>query len=340
MSESVSVIIPTHNRAHLVPRAVESALAAMRDGDELIVIDDGSTDATEDVLARFADRIRYVRTPNRGAGPARNHGLDLARHPLIAFLDSDDEWTRDSLELKRALLAERPDLGFCFSDFSHRDEDGRTTPFYLVNWHHDERSWDDILSRGVVYSAIVPGVSASFSVHIGDMYPLLLQQPYVPAWTSLVRRAIAGDAFRFAEDLRTAEDWLCFGRIARRGPAAYMRCETAINHGHSGARLTSSAGIIGYLDAHLELARRVWGEDVEFQRAQGALYRQVTNSIRIRRSRWYLGRGMTEHARADLAAVGAAAPRSLRLLATLPGPMLSAAGGVRRRARAALGRAE
>jgi glycosyltransferase involved in cell wall biosynthesis len=330
--EPVSVIIPTYNRAHLVPRAVLSVLAAIRPGDEIIVVDDGSTDHTAEALAPFAARIRYIRSDNRGAGAARNLGIRAAQHPLVAFLDSDDEWMPDALDLKRAVLDARPDLVFCFTDFTNRDEKGGIHHKYLVNWTHDTRAWSEILGPGVPFTSLgeLPPDRFDFTVHIGDMYPLLLRHPYVPAWTSLVRRSLAGDAFVFEEDLITAEDWACYGRIARRGPAAFLDCETAWNHGHRGSRLTGTAGLIGYLNCHLCLAERIYGRDQEFLTDHGPEYREVVRSIRIRRAKWLLSRGRTNEARVDLAAVGAGAPRSLKLMAGLPSPLLSAAGNARR----------
>src|SRR5262245_3320321 len=125
---SVSVLIPTYNRAHLVARSVESALAAMLPDDELIVADDGSTDNTEQVLAPYAGRIRLLRLPHGGAGVTRNAAIGVATRPLVAFLDSDDEWDSDKLVLQRALMDARPDVLFCFSDFRVRETDGRILP--------------------------------------------------------------------------------------------------------------------------------------------------------------------------------------------------------------------
>src|SRR5262245_2294166 len=100
----VSVVIQTYNRAHLVARAVENALQATQAGDEVIVVDDGSTDNTAAVLAPYRDRIVYHHTTNGGAGRARNIGVHLARHPLVAFLDSDDEWMPAKMYLQRSLM--------------------------------------------------------------------------------------------------------------------------------------------------------------------------------------------------------------------------------------------
>ena len=117
MSLSVSIVIPTYNRAHLVSRAVNSALQQCAPGDEVIVVDDGSTDSTGIVLAEFGERIRYIRKENGGAGAARNRGIREARNPLVAFLDSDDEWMPGKIELQRQFMQARPDVLFCFSDF-------------------------------------------------------------------------------------------------------------------------------------------------------------------------------------------------------------------------------
>lgn len=103
-----SIVIPTHNRAEQVRRAIESCLAQTFAGFEVIVVDDGSNDGTDDVVASIADpRVRYLKQANAGAGAARNHGADAARGEFLAFLDSDDEFLPGKLaaferELARA----------------------------------------------------------------------------------------------------------------------------------------------------------------------------------------------------------------------------------------------
>ncbi len=107
-SPQVSVVIPTYNRARLVARAIRSALAQTFDDFEVIVVDDGSTDDTERVVAGFDDpRVRYVpHSANGGEAAARNTGVAAARGIYIAFLDSDDEWFPDKLhEQMRAFPA-------------------------------------------------------------------------------------------------------------------------------------------------------------------------------------------------------------------------------------------
>ncbi len=112
----VSVIIPTHNRKALLARAMESVLGQKDVEIELIVVDDASTDGTEELFAGNADpRVRYERfAQNRGACAARNRGIELARGEYIAFQDSDDIWSADKCARQMQVLREQgADVVFC-----------------------------------------------------------------------------------------------------------------------------------------------------------------------------------------------------------------------------------
>jgi glycosyltransferase involved in cell wall biosynthesis len=110
----ISVVVPTYNRARTLPRALLSVLNQGYRNLELIVVDDGSKDDTDAVMATFTDpRIRYVKMErNQGASAARNHGLRLAQGDFIAFQDSDDEWLAGKLErqVEAALRAGTADV--------------------------------------------------------------------------------------------------------------------------------------------------------------------------------------------------------------------------------------
>jgi glycosyltransferase involved in cell wall biosynthesis len=107
----VSVVIPTYNRAHLVGRAIRSVLQQTHQRLEILVVDDASSDGTEEIVRGFRDdRIRYLRhDSNRGGSAARNTGIRAATGEYLAFLDSDDEWLPDKLRKQLALFATTAD---------------------------------------------------------------------------------------------------------------------------------------------------------------------------------------------------------------------------------------
>ncbi len=114
MATLVSVVIPTYNRADLVGEAIESALGQTYSAREVIVVDDGSTDGTSAVLARYGDAIRTVRTAHRGCAAARNTGIGLARGAYLAFVDSDDVAPSDKLAIQVPVLEANPEAGFAY----------------------------------------------------------------------------------------------------------------------------------------------------------------------------------------------------------------------------------
>ncbi len=109
----VSVIVPTYNRAQMLVEAVSSVLQQSYGNIELIVVDDGSTDETKSALAPHRERIRYVYQENRGPSAARNAGISLATGSLIAFLDSDDLWEPEKLEVQVGYLRDFPETRIC-----------------------------------------------------------------------------------------------------------------------------------------------------------------------------------------------------------------------------------
>lgn len=111
----VSVIIPTYNRADTIERSIRSVLDQTYYNLEVIVIDDGSTDSTAEVVAEINDdRIRYYGLDkNYGACTARNIGIDYSHGEYIAFQDSDDEWMNDKIEKQIALLESKPEIDVC-----------------------------------------------------------------------------------------------------------------------------------------------------------------------------------------------------------------------------------
>jgi glycosyltransferase involved in cell wall biosynthesis len=114
----VSTVIPAYNAERTIAETVESALAQGFGSHEILVVNDGSTDSTADILAKYQGAIRVVDQPNRGASAARNAGVSQARGKYVAFLDADDLWLQGKLETMVAALEERPSSVLAFSEYS------------------------------------------------------------------------------------------------------------------------------------------------------------------------------------------------------------------------------
>lgn len=129
------MLLPVFNGARFVAEAIESVLAQSWERREVIVVDDGSTDATATVIAGFGDRVRSLRRANGGPAAARNSGLRLARGELIAWIDHDDLWPRDRLEVQVRYLVEHPAVDVVLGLQEVRVEDGVEPP----QWARAER---------------------------------------------------------------------------------------------------------------------------------------------------------------------------------------------------------
>jgi glycosyltransferase involved in cell wall biosynthesis len=141
MNPRVSVVIPTYDRAAKVQSAIESVLAQTISGLEVIVVDDGSSDDTGQILGEtYGDRIRYYAQANQGVSVARNKGIAEARGEWIAFLDSDDLWEKDKLEWQfKALEQFGPRCGACYTDVRFFNHPETQTMFQLAheNYRHE-----------------------------------------------------------------------------------------------------------------------------------------------------------------------------------------------------------
>jgi O-antigen biosynthesis protein len=184
----VSVIVPTFNRADVLPRAVRSVLAQTWTDFELLIVDDGSTDDTQEVVTRLEDaRLRYVRlSTNGGVAAARNRGLRGARGDFIAFLDSDDEWLPGKLAAQLAVFdAAPPEVGLVYTGVECVLPDGR-------------RRVDMPEERGDVYREML----GRNVIHGGGS-------------NVLMRRNVVATVGFFDEGLRAIEDYEYWLRVAR-----------------------------------------------------------------------------------------------------------------------------
>jgi glycosyltransferase involved in cell wall biosynthesis len=116
MSLPISVVVPSYNRAHTLERALRSVMAQRATPAEVILVDDGSTDDTRQLLAQRYPQVRYRYQPRTGVSQARNLGIGMARSPWIALLDSDDAWLPDKLPTQWRALQQAPEARICHTE--------------------------------------------------------------------------------------------------------------------------------------------------------------------------------------------------------------------------------
>ena len=116
IQNSISVIIPVYNRYNLIDRAIKSVLEQTRRPDEIIVIDDGSTDGTDKIIINSYPDIILLKQKNRGVSYARNNGIKNAKGTWITLLDSDDEWLPEKLEKQLMTLQDNSSSQICHTD--------------------------------------------------------------------------------------------------------------------------------------------------------------------------------------------------------------------------------
>ncbi len=182
----VSAVVPAYNRAATLPEALDSALAQEGVPFEVVVVDDGSTDATPEVLARYGDRIRVHRQANAGQSAAVNRGVEMARGDLVALLDSDDAWLPGKLARQVPMLDSDASAGMLYAAVDFMDAEGRAVP--------DPRPPRKTPSGGILGA--------------------LLEGNFIRTPTVLLRRALFLEAGGYDPDLRCVNDWDLWLRIA------------------------------------------------------------------------------------------------------------------------------
>ena len=208
----VSVVIPTFNRARVLPRAMESVLSQTLTDLELVIVDDGSTDETPRLVASVPDpRVRYLRLDhNRGIGAARSEGVQQSRADLIAFLDSDDRWTRGKLAEVVQVFALHPGVDLVFSDY----ED--------INARRNTRDHGFEQAAEVLRTLRVAPLEAGWWT-IEDGVPEGLARSNFVGTASVVtlRRTVFDQAGNFRTDLSGPEDLEFLWRAAVKGGARF-----------------------------------------------------------------------------------------------------------------------
>ena len=188
----VSVVIPTYDRIETLPRSLDSVIKQTFSDWELIVVDDGSTDGTDEMVLRDYPAVRLHRQENAGVSAARNAGVALTAGEWIAFLDSDDAWLPEKLEWQLSALANEPELRL-----SHTDE------IWIRNGKRVNQPKEYAKSGGSIYRRCLPLCCVCPS-------------------SVLLRRDLFDEIGGFDETLAVCEDYDLWLRITAREPVHYL----------------------------------------------------------------------------------------------------------------------
>lgn len=200
-SPLVSVIIPTYNRAYCISESIDSVFNQEYGKLELIVVDDGSTDETQDLMAKYPNLTYRRLEKNSGVSHARNSGIELAHGELICFLDSDDLWTKNKLKLQVDWMQTHPDCKISYSDEIWIRNGVRVNP---MNKHRK-------------YS--------------GDIYQQCLALCIVSPSSAMLRSSLLQEVGGFDESLPVCEDYDLWLRIAHRYPFQFIDEKLIIKRG-------------------------------------------------------------------------------------------------------------
>jgi glycosyltransferase involved in cell wall biosynthesis len=204
----ISVIIGTYNHGRYIASCIESVLAQTYGKCEIIIIDDGSTDNTAEVVKPYQDRVNYHHQQNQGRGASRNAGIRMANHEWIAFLDADDLWEPTKIEKQVAAIVAHPDIDLIVTNACWFDNDRvvKADYFKTMRLFHQQK----IERHGTL------------GIFSEPLYPLFIDENFVNLSSVLVRKKSLYDEGLFDATLPRAQDRDLWLRLSRRYKFAFI----------------------------------------------------------------------------------------------------------------------
>lgn len=280
----VSVVVPAFNAAKTLAEALDSILSQSYPNIEIVVVDDGSTDETEQVLARYGDSLQVVHQANTGLPGARNAGCHLARGEFIALMDADDLCAPERIAVQVQAMQRHPDAVLCCSDFSAFDGNGQVSESHGATYYSQIGDARDGLSSlfphreslraRLSFSASVPaGNPVEIDTHFGSVYRDLAFGNFVHPPTVMFRAETLRTAGMFDETIRYNSDWECFVRMSRLGAVVHL-ARPLLAYRLSDSQMSSSRGNRGRgaLDL-VHASAKIWRSDPDLQLRDAARMR-------------------------------------------------------------------
>jgi len=285
---TVSVIIPTFNRAALLPRALDSVVAQTYEPVEIVVVDDGSTDETAQVLRTYSDRVRLVNTNHKGPSHARNAGMRAATGRYIAFLDSDDSYYPAKLAAQVEIIEARPDIGMVCTEVSGVFPNGETDLRHLRRYHptYERKGWsfEDVFAEK--REVTLHSISETATLYEGDIFPSVIEGTLVMSNTVLFRRDLLDVVGYQNEAHRFGEDYEFVARICKHVRVGFLDIPTYKLHYHDDQMTRFLTKSRGERKAEADLKLEAWhvllGTVTELARDDAAYYSTHRTAVDVR----------------------------------------------------------
>ncbi len=223
----ISAVIPTYNNAAFITEAIDSILAQSHPVDEIIVVDDGSSDHSEALvkaIAKKTNKLVYIKQQNQGPSSARNRGIESASGDWIAFLDADDRWPADKIALQLAALKSEPSLQLIAGDMAETDEQGHVLIESMLAKHQLLSQFQALKGRP-----------------LNNALTSLIEKNFIPTGTVLVKRSALHKAGCFNPDIRFGEDLELWAKIACHHPITCLPQRLMYRRQH-GSNATQNTG--------------------------------------------------------------------------------------------------
>lgn len=256
MKNHISIITPTYNRAYILPIAIKSVLAQTYPYWEMIIVDDGSNDNTKEVVKSFSDeRVRYFAQKNKGASSARNTALSRARGQWITYLDSDNEFFPECLEVLMRWFSVHPKAFYAVP------QGVKTIELYKEN--------KPLCVKDVSHEEYPPTLTPK---------DIFMRKTHFDLNAFMHVRSIIDEGIRFDKNLRAFDDWDFFMQIAERHPETFLYITEPLYHYH---QRYGGDGVVS------NTTYQEWADGFEY------IYQKHKNDLLIQGQNWYPERIIT-----------------------------------------------
>ncbi|MBA4155952.1 MAG: glycosyltransferase family 2 protein [Gemmatimonadetes bacterium] len=338
---SVSVVIPTYDRAAWLPETVESVLQQTHPPAEVIIVDDGSQDDTEAVCESFPAPVRYIRQENAGVSAARNRGIREAKNEWVALVDSDDIWRPHKLEVQLTALVATPHARWCASGCEVIGTDGKSVAgrqgfervFAAIGQAGEpaERFFGRWLQRSEVRLE-----EETHTTFTGDLFEMLFQGNAVLPSSVLIQRSLFEEVGLFDDDFQVAEETEFFHRVAAHADGSIVMSPLVGYRVAQSGSLTNPANTPRLIRNALTSLERAAALRPQLTPAEQAAYqrgrRRLLSTLAYAELSLLNGEAARQAQQAAWSTGAGRTPRSLVIYAAtlLPVPLLRGLHGVKR----------